>query len=47
MNFTNGDHELDHLAVFRMPGAVRLRFNDAGNDDPFDWDLTYYLLRDW
>ncbi len=47
MKFTNGDHELDHLAVFRVPGGVRLRFNDANNDDPFDWHLRYYLLRRW
>jgi hypothetical protein len=55
LGFTNGDHHLEHWTVDLCPNIGTpatcndnqffIRFRDGNGDDPFDWWLSYTLLR--
>jgi hypothetical protein len=47
MAFTNGHHKIRRIAVGQKPGTTGLEiaFHDKNADDPFDYEVSYGLLR--
>lgn len=45
--FTNGHHKVRRIAVGQKPGTTGLEiaFHNKNADDPFDYEVTYGLLR--